>query len=435
MEGMIIGRVCSCFRNLSYLMFVILIAACSKNDTPTTSGSVQVLKPVAVAKSNDMKIYVHYMPWFETPETSTDGKWGIHWSMSTCNSDITDANGRRQIATWFYPLIGPYASSDKDVIEYHLLLMKYAGVDGILFDWYGCNNLYDYPAILNNTESVIPFTEKVGLSFAIVYEDRTVKAAVEINPDTDGISLAQQDMDYIQRNYFTASDYLRIDDQSLLMLFGPEYFHSSTQWKEIWNIFSQKPLFLVLNGKYAEVGNVASGEYLWVDASSVDSKYARLKTFTHWMAGAYPGFKDYYKEGGWGNGLGFTYDYYEGSTFQSLLEKAAANGAKYVQLITWNDFGEGTMIEPTLEFGFTFLERLQAFTGVTYTRNELELIYRLYLLRKKLSANPEAQKQLNQTFYYLVALRVDEARQIIESLEEETSMLMQSTQQTDETNL
>lgn len=411
-------RVCRYFRNVLFLMMAMLMVACGKKNDPTPPDSVQVLKPVAVAKSNSMKIYVHYMPWFETPQTSADGKWGIHWCMATCNPDVTDTSGRRQIASWFYPLIGPYASSDRDVIEYHLLLMKYAGVDGILFDWYGSNELYDYPAILKNTESVITFTAKVGLSFAIVYEDRTIKAAAEANPDIDGISLAQQDMDYIQRNYFIASNYLRIDNQPLLMLFGPEYFHSSTQWKEIWDVFQQNPLFLVLNGKYAEVGSVASGEYLWVDAGSVVDKYARLKTFSHWMAGSYPGFKDYYKEGGWGNGLGFTYEYNDGRTFQSLLEKAVENGSKYVQLITWNDFGEGTMIEPTLEFGFTFLERLQEFTGVAYTRNELQLIYRLFVLRKKMATNAEAQKQLNQAFYYLVALRVDEARHIIESLEE-----------------
>ncbi|MGC8824129.1 MAG: glycoside hydrolase family 71/99-like protein [Bacteroidales bacterium] len=407
------------FYRLNFIvgMLAIMLAACKKDGTPAPSNAVQVLKPVAVTKNNSTKIFVHYMPWFDTPETSADGQWGIHWRMANCNPDITDSSGRRQIASWFYPLIGPYATSDRNVIEYHLLLMKYSGIDGVLFDWYGVNQLYDYPAILKNTEAVIQFTDKVGLSFAIVYEDRTVKAAVDANPDEDAIYMAQQDMDYVEKNYFTAANYLRIDNKPLLMIFGPEYFHSSTQWKEIWNAFSQNPLFLVLNGKYNEVGNIAAGEYLWVDASSVNDKYSRLKTFSYWMGGAYPGFKDYYKEGGWGTGLGFTYDYAHGSLFTNLLNMASNNGAKYIQLITWNDFGEGTMIEPTLEFEFTFLEHLQAFTGVPYSKAELELIYRLFLLRKKLAANADAQKQLNQAFYYLVALRVDEAKNIIESWE------------------
>jgi hypothetical protein len=391
--------------------------SCKKNSEPSPSSAVEVLKPITVAKTNSMKIYVHYMPWFETPQSSSDGKWGIHWRMATCNPDVIDSTGRRQIASWFYPLIGPYATSDRDVIEYHLLLMKYAGIDGILFDWYGSNNLYDYPDILRNTESVIQFTSKVGLSYAIVYEDRTVKAAIDANPSVDGISLAQNDMEYIQQNYFTDPNYLKINNRPLLMLFGPEYFNTSSQWKQIWDVFSTNPIFLVLNGKYQQVGSVAAGEYIWVDASSVDDKYNRLKTFSYWMAGAYPGFRDYYKQGGWGNGLGFTYNYDQGNLFQNLLSKASDNGANYLQLITWNDFGEGTMIEPTLEFEFTFLEKLQKFTGVPYSSHELQLIYRLFKLRKQLTSNSEAQIQLNQAFYYLVALRVSDAEQIINNLE------------------
>ncbi len=54
----------------------------------------------------------------------------------------------------FYPLIGPYASSDKAVIEYQLLLMKYAGIDGVLIDWYGSFDVNDYGPNLKNTRCI-----------------------------------------------------------------------------------------------------------------------------------------------------------------------------------------------------------------------------------------------------------------------------------------
>jgi hypothetical protein len=97
--------------------------------------------------------------------------------MATCNPDIVDTAGKRQIASHFYPLIGPYACSDRDVIEYHLLLMKYSGIEGILFDWYGSSDINDYGLIRRNTEQIIDRLDEVGLKFAIVYEDRTVTAA------------------------------------------------------------------------------------------------------------------------------------------------------------------------------------------------------------------------------------------------------------------
>jgi hypothetical protein len=54
-----------------------------------------------------------------------------------------------------------------------------------------------------------------------------------------------------------------------------------------------------------------------------------------------------------------------------------------VQLITWNDFGEGTMVEPKLEFGFTLLEKIQSYTGIYYSQQDFQLPYQLYILRQK----------------------------------------------------
>jgi len=36
--------------------------------------------------TNATKLYVHYMPWFQSPEV--DGLWGQHWTMVNKNPDI-----------------------------------------------------------------------------------------------------------------------------------------------------------------------------------------------------------------------------------------------------------------------------------------------------------------------------------------------------------
>ena len=79
-------------------------------------------------KSNATKVLMHYMPWFETNTSSDNGKWGLHWTMATKdpNAFVDGFPGKRQIASFFYPMIGAYHSGDPEVIEYHLLLMKYA---------------------------------------------------------------------------------------------------------------------------------------------------------------------------------------------------------------------------------------------------------------------------------------------------------------------
>ena len=217
---------------ISVLLMVLLLSCKKDNSDKPSGGGNELVKydPVAVEKTSTIATYVHYMPWFETRETSGNGNWGQHWTMATQNPDIKDNTGRRQIASYFYPLIGPYASGDQDVIEYHLLLMKYSGIDGVLFDWYGSLGLYDYPSIKNNAEAMIDMLDEVGLKFAIVYEDRTIQAALDASYITDGITAAKADMDYIASNYFGYDNYITVEGKPLLLVFGPVYFHQASQW-------------------------------------------------------------------------------------------------------------------------------------------------------------------------------------------------------------
>ena len=66
----------------------------------------------------------------------------------------------------------------------------------------------------------------------------------------------------------------------------------------------------------------------------------------------------------------------------------------FIQLTTWNDFGEGTMIEPTEEFGFMYLQLLQEYTGVTYTPQDLQVAQDLYFLRKEFSTGNGTAKSV-----------------------------------------
>src|SRR6266849_6757025 len=104
------------------ISIAILLLAGATSPSPAAT----VYGPVAVPKTETTKLYVHVMPWFDTK--ASQGSWGIHWTMANRNPDIIDGSGRRQIASYYYPMIGPYASGDRDVVEYQLLLMKYAGV-------------------------------------------------------------------------------------------------------------------------------------------------------------------------------------------------------------------------------------------------------------------------------------------------------------------
>ncbi|MNH36657.1 hypothetical protein D3C72_547620 [compost metagenome] len=74
------------------------------------------------------------------------------------------------------------------------------------------------------------------------------------------------------------------------------------------------------------------------------------------------------------------------------------------------------MIEPTKEFGYGFLTALQSKLGVSNSQTDLELISKLYELRKKFPNAAENQKKMDQVFYNLVSGRINEAKILIQKI-------------------
>ena len=50
------------------------------------------------SKIFEKDVFVHYMPWFETPEFQ--GYWGYHWKMNNKNPDLV-TDGKREIVMVF----------------------------------------------------------------------------------------------------------------------------------------------------------------------------------------------------------------------------------------------------------------------------------------------------------------------------------------------
>jgi glycoprotein endo-alpha-1,2-mannosidase len=137
------------------------------------------------------------------------------------------------------------------------------------------------------------------------------------------------------------------------------------------------------------------------------------------VGGVYPGFNDFYYEGGWRSNTNDDWVISNNGTkvFHETLTLTASSPVEFIQLITWNDFGEGTMIEPTNEFGFSYLEEIQSYTGVSYTIDDLQLPYRLYLLRKKHKNDDRLQTILDRVYQAIFMLDLDHAKILLSTLE------------------
>jgi hypothetical protein len=400
---------------------------------------------VPVAKTNPMKVYMHYMPWFETPATLGGSNWGYHWKFNNQNPNIVDAAGKRQIASHYYPMIGPYASSDPHVIEYHMLLMKLSGVDGIMIDWYGVQGTNgDVGSLLNNSNAAIAKVDDFGMKFGVVLEDRF--STTSHGNGVPDINKAKANMAYLKNNYFSNSSYIRQNAGAdpLVGVFGPITFDpmnpnnpgdSAQQWTQILAEAGEDVDFVTLWYEKNDTGANADGEYAWIYEDEIsDNHLSHQRSFLNTRATtlgtaggmAYPGFNDYYQEGGVGNIVPFEIPHAGGQTLDAVLDQfqlyanAAPDRIDFLQLATFNDFGEGTMFEPTVETGFDYLHQLQVFTGAkdpttqqVLDESDLQLVYELYLARTKYPGNASIQAMLNQVSDSLTSMQISTAESLL----------------------
>ncbi len=363
-------------------------------------------------------IYVHYMPWFQTKKI--DGFWGQHWTMTNRNPERFNSDGEREIASHYYPLIGPYATKDKTLQQYHLLLMKLSGVDGIIFDWYGIRDILDFKYIRESVDSFLLELEKTNIKFAIMYEDRVVKEQAR-NLTQIQIDQAKNDLLYIKNKYFSKQQYITVKDKKLLMIFGPNFINQKGDWTKILKSMKNETSILSLWKTKDIIGEEnSSGEYAWIDKNHTETLYGFYNygiNFNSNIIGGvtYPRFNDFYKEGGWRS---LQEDEWEldgrgTKTFTESYQESVNHPIDFMQIATWNDFGEGTMIEPTKDFGFNHLEKLQEFTQVNYKKSDLRLPYYIYQLKKQFPKEYCVQFLTAKAYEHAMNGRLDRAKFLI----------------------
>ncbi|TKR62862.1 hypothetical protein L596_026769 [Steinernema carpocapsae] len=91
--------------------------------------------------SQPPSIQIFYYPWYASAET--DGKWAHwnhkyipHWSKTSDGKLPPDHIPPTDIGSNFYPQLGPYSSGDPMIIERHMKWIAAAGIDVLVVSWY-----------------------------------------------------------------------------------------------------------------------------------------------------------------------------------------------------------------------------------------------------------------------------------------------------------
>jgi len=385
-----------------------------------TSSSIGAQSPGSSESAKKPLILVHYMPWYSARPTSPN--WGWHWTMNVFDPE-KQQHGRRSIASHYYPLIGPYDSGDPSILEYHLLLMKLAGIDGVIADWYGLSDHFSYPVEHRNTAALFQAAGRLGLKYAVCYEDHTIPKLVDAGklPATDRVKHARAEIDWLRKNWFTSLGYLRVTNRPLFLSFGFDGL-TDPEWEAVFAGEADTPVYLSEHRRRS----VAAGAFDWPVPKdfpgSLDRYYKALADWPLSMPVAFPRFHDIYAEAkvqpSWGN---IPDD--DGRNWTTTLSRALKSGAPMVQITTWNDWGEGTGIEPTEEFGYRDLEAVQRLrtelvdAQFHFNPEDLRLAHRLLQLRRESGAQPQHTVALDKIAQMLATGALPEARAALQQLE------------------
>ncbi len=340
-------------------------------------------------------LLMHYMPWYEAPDTR--GRWGEHWTGWERQHDPSKTNrdGLPDIWSHYHPLIGTYDSADPHVLECQLLQMRIAGVDAVVADWYGIADEADYPSIHTATEALFAAAGELGMGFAACYEDRTVQLLIERRALDEGNideHLAET-FAWLDETWFGADHYVRLDGDPVVLNFGPIYVKDVEAWRAaraaVEGDIKLFTLHHLWKGVQADGGFMWFHKDAWKGLPDDDAVQAHLDGVADWTAddrsqvipSAVAGFHDVYAT---------SYGYLPhrgGETLEESLDWAMRAGSPMVQLATWNDYGEGTIFEPTHQFGYRFLEivqdaRREADASFTFTHDDLRMPMRLLELRR-----------------------------------------------------
>lgn len=393
------------------MLCIIAMLGCNLGVTTAEEPDEPVSKsPVLLA---------HYMPWFiANPEQK---EWGWHWTMQKFDPNL-QKDGKRQLASAYYPTIGTYDSGDSEVLEYHLLSMKLAGIDGVIVDWYGLTDFRDYAILHTNTTRLLQQCERLDMKFVICYEDQTVPALVQGGrlPESKRVEHVADEIQWLSKYWFQSAAYLKYQNKPVLLSFGhsgltdPEWTQCLSQLKTPVAYFSQD-----------RQREGAAGGFGWPappdGLEQVEWFHRESKRWSSAIPVVFPRFDDYYLEAGISQGYAVLPDR-DGQTLKWTLKQALESKAAIIQIATWNDWGEGTQIEPSREFGFRDLQILQASQRETGhwkdkpapTTDDLGLPLKIYQQRKDTGLTSSRRGQLDAAVKALSNGDYVEARKLIQ---------------------
>ncbi|MGE5322119.1 MAG: PKD domain-containing protein, partial [Actinomycetota bacterium] len=275
------------------------------------------------------KIYAHFLPWFG---------FGDHMNVGYTSNDV--AQVQRQV---------------NDMVS--------RGLNGAVIDWYGRGEFNKNFVFYDQATQMLMQQAELhpGFRFAIMYDAGALKACAA----TAGCDVTQtmiDDLNYVNTTYEGSAAYMTSSGRPVIYFFGDSAY--TIDWTRVRASVAGNPE-LIFRNSGAFTHPQTSGGFSWLaphPAGSTSTDIASLGYLDNYYSSAlshptmystgsgYKGFND--SLAAWGSGR-----FIRQQCGQTWLESLAEAGKYYsttnqqsgIQLVTWNDYEEGSEIETGID--------------------------------------------------------------------------------------
>jgi len=295
------------------------------------------------------KVLAFYYTWYGTPEF--DHGWA-HWGE-------VDAENHEIAESTHYPEIGAYDSHDPAVIDRHIDQAMGAGIDGVIATWWGRGSYTDQ-AFAQLLDRAAP----KGFEATVYWETVPGQGREQLRN-------AVGDLVYLLRTYGRHRAFLKVDDAPVIFVYGRVMGQiPQGAWPEIITRTRERVGFdflLIADGYRTDWARMFDGVHTynicgWVAHKTIDEIHAEARRrFAADVATArgqgaiscltvIPGYDDTKIRT-----PGLDAERHEGETYRALWEEAIAAAPDWVLITSWNEWHEGSEIEPSYEDGARYL--------------------------------------------------------------------------------
>ena len=285
-----------------------------------------------------------------------------------------------------YPLHGAYDSNDENIIRSHMAVIKQAGIDGIIVSWWGSEGIEAFPL-----DKIFDVASEFDIDVSLYYESIR--------------DLSQQDIIdeflYIFRTYQDNQAFMKNNEVPVVFVYAIDVYQRNPEfWQGVrdavkseygehimigdttdsgyLNVFDGFHMYIMLDEKYPEyyemsIDNLEIGssgleeDIIFQKAMNKEDLELTVKPFLTTVSPSFDARS-------WGS-MEPLVERLDGETYRKYWEVSNELEPHSVLITSWNEWHEGTEMEPSKEYGFSYIqmtkEYIEEYKGVTIPIDEV----------------------------------------------------------------